>query len=123
MSRTLIPGSDAQQGNPESSPQSPGSVHPLPIGGRVTIIGVKGGLPFIEGHAVISAPARGEHRYFVTFVGDRFVRERFVHAAYQLDPDAALAWMIEFLRAASEPPRHEEFFPDNTTREVSHDDA
>jgi hypothetical protein len=89
------------------------SLHPIQIGQVVAVLRLPTARPpFIEGRAVIKGNAKGPHFYRIQFAGDPRICERFVHPAYQKNPDAALAWLVE-LWVASLRPDHDEFFPDD----------
>jgi hypothetical protein len=100
---------------PDTFPFPGSSSHPLQPGTTVTVITlIEGRAPFIESRgAVVIAPAPGPHHYLVRVPGDPQEHDRFVHSAYQEDPDGTLVWMLELWRASYEPALHDEFFPDH----------
>jgi hypothetical protein len=91
------------------------SVHAFQAGDEVFIISLAlFGRPYIEGRAHIETPFAGvRDLYFVRFIGDTRLRERYVFPEYQADPHRMLGILLDTWRASLVPEILTEFFPDD----------
>ncbi len=92
--------------------------HPIAIGQEVAVLALGPFGPFCEGTARIVARGEGSHHYAVRFDGEptTTASERFVHPAYQSDPEGALGWMT-LLWVASLRPVLDDIFPIGMSRQ------
>ena len=93
----------------------PDVAHPCKRGDTVSIISLAVfGRPYIEEHATIEGPYLGiPNLYYVRFVGDVRVRERYTHPEYQDNPERMVSIMLDMWRASLIPEILTEFFPDD----------